>query len=125
MPRRRGRPKGSTTDDYIIGYMCGLVGVLGPLDARYLADLVIKLGQVPLGGNDASRIDRLARKIHSGNFRAHTKECRNGIMLGMEIAARHPGWGPLLPDGFDTPEYGMSISDMIKLARRRRAPKPR
>ena len=77
------------------------------------------------GGSDVSRIDRLARKIHSGKFRADTKECRNGLRLGMEIAARHPDRGPLLPDGFDTPKYGISISDMIKLARRRRAPKPR
>ena len=50
MPRRRGRPKGFETHDYIMGIMCGLVGVLGPLDARYLAALLIKLGQVPRGG---------------------------------------------------------------------------
>ena len=125
MTRRRGRPKGSSTDDYIMGIMCGLVGVLGPLDARYLARLLIKLRQVPRGGSDVSRIDRLARKIHSGKFRANTKECRDGIVWGMEIAAQHPDWGPPLPDGFDTPEYGMPISNMIKLARRSRAPKPK
>ena len=96
------------------------------MDARYLAALLIKLGQVPRGGSDVSRIDRLARKIHSGKFRANTKECRAGIVLGMEIAAQHPDWGPPLPDGFDTPEYGMPISNMIKLARRsRRAPRPK
>ena len=83
MPRRRGRPTGSSTDDYIIGIMCGLLCLLGPSDARYLARWAIGSGVVPRGGTEASRVDRLARKIRSGNFRADTKEWRAGIRLIM------------------------------------------
>ena len=79
MPRRRGRPAGSSTDDYAIGVMFGLLWLLGPSDARDLARLAIKLGQVPCGGTEASRVDRLARKISASNFRADTKEWRAGF----------------------------------------------
>ena len=49
MTRRRGRPAGSSTDDYTIGVMCGLLWRLGPLDARYLARFAIEFGGVPAG----------------------------------------------------------------------------
>ena len=147
MPRRRGRPTGSSTDDYIIGIMCGLLWLLGPSDARYLAALSHQVGQVPRGGTEASRIDRLARKIRSGNFRANTKEWRAGIRLIMRAGLFEMNPPPAPPvlshydisdcislaDVMDLPRHRggpkpkrwVSIEDMMKLARCRRGPKPR
>ena len=129
MTKLKRRPPGSKIDDRIIGFMCGLLMILGPQDARYLARLAIKFGQVPPGGTDVSRVSRLARKIHSGNYRTDTKEYRNGLMLAKSIdaaaAARRPDWGPPLMDFYDTSECA-SISDaMKKLTPRRRGPNPK
>ena len=75
------RPKGSRTDDYIVGVMCGLLYIMGPSAATYLARLAIKIDQVPLGGTEDNRVDRLARKILSGNYRSDTKEFHDGFGL--------------------------------------------
>jgi hypothetical protein len=124
MPRRRGRPKGSSTDDYIIGFMCGMLRLLGPSDARYLARIALMYGLVPRGGTRASRVDRLARKICTGNFRADTEEWWNGYMLVKQIDARlaRPLKVPLL-DYYDTSGC-VSLKDVMRLAPRRRRPKP-
>ena len=100
MTRRRGRPAGSSSDDYTIGVMCGLLWRLGPLDATSLARLAIKFGWVPRGGSDVSRIDRLARKINAGNFRMDTKEWRAGADSG-HVAAPRPASGRPLLDYYD------------------------
>ena len=123
MTRRRGRPPGSSSDDYTIGVMCGLLWRLGPLDARSLARLTIEFGWVPRGGSDTSRIDRLARKLNAGNFRADTKEWRAGATLGTWLCLDPASGRPLL-DYYDTSEC-VSIKDVIKLARRKRGPKRR
>ena len=120
MPRRRGRPKGSRTDDYITGFMCGLMWGLEPSPgrARDLARLVIKLGQVPRGGSDASRVDRLARKIRSHRFRTDTKEWRDGLMLDKWMYPNPQDPDPLPPHYYNTSEC-ISLADLMKLA-----PKP-
>ena len=125
MTRRRGRPKGSRADDYIIGFMCGMLRLLGPSDARYLARIALMYGLVPRGGTNASRVERLARKICDGNFRADTKEWWNGYMLVKQINARlaRPPKVPLL-DYYDTSGC-VSLKDVMRLAPRRRALKPK
>ena len=128
MPRRRGRPAGSSTDDYIMGFMCGLIWLLGPSGgARELARLTIKLGQVPRGGSEASRVERLARKLLSHRFRYDTKEWRDGLMMVKWMNAQmadDPAWGPPLLDYYDTSEC-TSIADVMKLTPRRRGPNPK
>jgi hypothetical protein len=115
MTRRRGRPSGSSTDNYIIGLMCGLLYELGPMSARDLARLVIKLGQVPRGGSETSRVERLARKIMAGDFRIDTKEWRDGIMMYKWMRSQlSPSSGPPLMERFDTSECA-SIADAIRL----------
>ena len=111
-----GRPAGSKTDDYIIGFMCGLMWGLEPPTgrARALARLTIKLGQVPRRASEFTRVDRLARKIRSHQFRRGTKEWRDGFLLGKWM---YPN--PQDPDPVPMLLECISLADLMKLA-----PKP-